>query len=147
LRCAFRNSCGWQICVYFDLRLRFELSNSQPQSVLRFCVFGGQGFFGLTKKAKNRLAGWMQMCILACGLYVALASVSQNRFVDQINFCLGFLVFGKETSFFLLVLLVPTASYYEFPWRPYQGRGRYPAHEKGRVCLPLRALTGIRPAC
>ena len=24
--------------------------NSQPQSVLRFCVFGGQGFFGLTKK-------------------------------------------------------------------------------------------------
>ena len=33
------------------------------------------------------------------------------------------------------------------PWRPYQGRGRYPAHEKGRVCLPLRALTGIRPAC
>ena len=22
--------------------------NSQPQSVLRFCVFGGQGFFGLT---------------------------------------------------------------------------------------------------
>ena len=25
------------------------------------------------------------------------------------------------------------------PWRPYQGRGRYPAHEKDRVCLPLRA--------
>ena len=25
-----------------------------------------------------------------------------------------------------------------FPWRPYQGRGRYPAHEKDRVCLPLK---------
>ena len=24
------------------------------------------------------------------------------------------------------------------PLAPYQGRGRYPAHEKGRVCLPLR---------
>ena len=23
------------------------------------------------------------------------------------------------------------------PWRPYQGRGRYPAHETDRVCLPL----------
>ena len=56
--------------------LAAELRNSQPQSVLRFCVFGGQGFFGLTKKAKNRLSGWMQMCIsniLACGLYVAFA--------------------------------------------------------------------------
>ena len=28
--------------------LAAELRNSQPQSVLRFCVFGGQGFFGLT---------------------------------------------------------------------------------------------------
>ena len=27
--------------------------NSQPQSVLRFCVFGGQGFFGLTKKSQK----------------------------------------------------------------------------------------------
>ena len=26
--------------------LAAELRNSQPQSVLRFCVFGGQGFFG-----------------------------------------------------------------------------------------------------
>ena len=25
------------------------------------------------------------------------------------------------------------------PLAPYQGRGRYPAHEKGRVCLPLAA--------
>ena len=50
---------GKLICVYFDLRLRFELRTSQPQSVLRFfCVFGGQGFFGLTKKAKARLSGW-----------------------------------------------------------------------------------------
>ena len=39
--------------------------NSQPQSVLRFCVFGGQGFFGLTKKAKNRVG-------CRCGLYVDL---------------------------------------------------------------------------
>ena len=23
------------------------------------------------------------------------------------------------------------------PLAPYQGRGRYPAHERGRVCLPL----------
>ena len=42
-------------------KLVSELRNSQPQSVSRFCVFGGQGFFGLTKKAKNRLSGWMQM--------------------------------------------------------------------------------------
>ena len=36
-----------------------------------------------------------------------------------------------------------------FPLAPYQGRGQYPAHERGRcrVCLPLRALTGVRPAC
>ena len=33
--------------------LAAELRNSQPQSVLRFCVFGGQGFFGLTKKSKK----------------------------------------------------------------------------------------------
>ena len=26
------------------------------------------------------------------------------------------------------------------PWRPYQGRGRYPAHEKDRVCLPRLSL-------
>ena len=39
--------------------------NSQPQSVLRFRVFGGQGFFGLTKKAKNRVG-------CRCGLYVDL---------------------------------------------------------------------------
>ena len=45
-------------CVYFDLRLRFELRNSPPQSVLRFCVFGGQGIFGLTKKTKTVLSGW-----------------------------------------------------------------------------------------
>ena len=35
----------------------------------------------------------------------------------------------------------------QIPLVPYQRRGRYPAHERGRVCLPLRALTGIRPAC
>ena len=36
----------------------------------------------------------------------------------------------------------------ELPLRPsYQGRDRYPAHKRGRVCLPLRALMGIRPAC
>ena len=45
--------------------LAAELRNSQPQSVLRFCVFGGQGFFGLTKKAKNRVG-------CRCGLYVDL---------------------------------------------------------------------------
>ena len=28
-----------RICVYFDVRLRFELRNSQPQSVLRFFAF------------------------------------------------------------------------------------------------------------
>ena len=33
--------------------LAAELRNSQPQSVLRFCVFGGQGFFGLTKKSQK----------------------------------------------------------------------------------------------
>ena len=66
--------CSWRLVRsgrrgpihYFDLRLRlFELRNSQPQSVLRFCVFGGQGFFGLTKKAKNRVG-------CRCGLYVDL---------------------------------------------------------------------------
>ena len=35
------------------------------------------------------------------------------------------------------------------PLAPYQGRGQYLAHERGHVCLPLRALMGIlvRPAC
>ena len=32
------------------------------------------------------------------------------------------------------------------PWRPYQGRGRYPAHDKGRVCLPLRLCSTPRVA-
>ena len=31
-----------------ELRIR----NSQPQSVLRFCVFGGQGFFGFQKQKR-----------------------------------------------------------------------------------------------
>ena len=26
------------------------------------------------------------------------------------------------------------------PWSPYQGRGRYPVHERGRVCLPWKGL-------
>ena len=26
------------------------------------------------------------------------------------------------------------------PLAPYQGRGRYPAHEKDRVCLPLKDI-------
>ena len=59
LRCA-------PVIVVFDLRLRlFELRNSQPQSVLRFCVLGGQGLPGLTRKAKNRVG-------CRCGLYVDL---------------------------------------------------------------------------
>ena len=32
--------------------LAAELRNSQPQSVLRFCVFGGQGFFGFRRNWK-----------------------------------------------------------------------------------------------
>ena len=32
--------------------LAAELRNSQPQSVLRFCVFGGQGFFGFRKQKR-----------------------------------------------------------------------------------------------
>ena len=33
----------------------------------------------------------------------------------------------------------------QIPLAPYQGRGRYPALERGRVCLPLRALTEYVP--
>ena len=35
----------------------------------------------------------------------------------------------------------------QLPLAPYQGRGRYPAHKRGRVRLPLGALAGVRPAC
>ena len=39
--------------LWLRFALRCELRNSQPQSVLRFCVFGGQGCFGLTKKSQK----------------------------------------------------------------------------------------------
>ena len=101
----FRNKTGPQ---------NWELRNSQPQSVLRFCVFGGQGFFGLTKKSQKpfvtgrfvatnhrgpvpKVTEPAPFCDLICQEGEAICVPT-----SQITFCL-FFGFCKETSFFLLV--------------------------------------------
>ena len=80
---------------------------SAPQAILAHVGGLVEGEVALPAEVhagSKRLSGWMQMCILACGLYIAPARIVwEIGRSNQINFLLGFLVFGKETSFFLLV--------------------------------------------
>ena len=116
------------------LQLIFELCNSQQQSILRFCVFGGQGIFRLTKKAKKKLGVgsdglWRETFCdrpfwFLCFLVVASTRVSGRTQHADVHFWLvlctqplqvsvkighestSFWLLVKVLAFFLLLLLV-----------------------------------------